>query len=223
MLKIVRAAKPARSYEEAFHEGMKGAIREGDTVWDIGANVGLYTKIFAEWVGPTGRVVAIEPLPSGQEQIRLATKGIADIGDVQLGPWAVSDAECTAQFEVTAPEEGEVTRTSRLTTAGEHTQAATVDTIDVQVRTVDTIVSSGDAPMPTVIKIDVEGFEDEVVKGAPAVFRAPECREVFIEMHFTRFDERGIGDAPGRIMGALKDAGVRVKWLDPSHIHATKA
>ena len=37
------------------------AIRQGATVFDVGANLGAYTLLFAQWVGPAGRVFAFEP------------------------------------------------------------------------------------------------------------------------------------------------------------------
>ncbi len=48
LLKKVKSliSKRQEFYEEAFHAALKGAIIPGDTVWDIGANVGIYTNYF---------------------------------------------------------------------------------------------------------------------------------------------------------------------------------
>ena len=59
-----------RRYEEPFHRSLKEAIRRGDTVWDVGANVGVYTEQFCEWTGPTGSVVAFEPNPAPMAEIK---------------------------------------------------------------------------------------------------------------------------------------------------------
>ncbi len=48
----------SKPYEERFHQSLLNAIRQGDVVWDIGANVGVYTVLFADRVGPSGTVVA---------------------------------------------------------------------------------------------------------------------------------------------------------------------
>jgi hypothetical protein len=62
---IVRAFRwlLSKSYEEQFHRSLLDAIHPGDLVWDIGANVGVYTFLFADRVGPSGAVVAFEPSP----------------------------------------------------------------------------------------------------------------------------------------------------------------
>jgi FkbM family methyltransferase len=46
-----------------FHYFARKLIKKGDTVVDIGANLGYFTKLFSEWVGEKGRVIAIEPVP----------------------------------------------------------------------------------------------------------------------------------------------------------------
>ncbi len=56
--------------EYKYHYFAKKLIRKGDTVVDIGANLGYYTKLFSKWVGDEGRVIAIEPVPLYTKIIR---------------------------------------------------------------------------------------------------------------------------------------------------------
>src|SRR4051812_19131652 len=72
LLSIIKPllASKQESYEEAFHQALKQAIEPGNVVWDIGANVGLYTNHFLDWVGPSGKVVAFEPLPKAFDALR---------------------------------------------------------------------------------------------------------------------------------------------------------
>lgn len=53
-----------RGYETRFQEAMLAAIRPGDVVWDVGANVGLYSRAFSDIAGPSGKVFAYEPSPA---------------------------------------------------------------------------------------------------------------------------------------------------------------
>ncbi|MDO3722417.1 FkbM family methyltransferase [Marinobacter sp. chi1] len=50
--------------DEPEYESLDQLINDGDWVIDIGANVGHYTKKFSELVGPAGRVIAFEPVPT---------------------------------------------------------------------------------------------------------------------------------------------------------------
>ena len=63
------------AYEHKFHSALLAAIKPGDNVWDVGANVGFYTQLFADVVGPDGKVIAFEPSPEAFETLRsLAAK-----------------------------------------------------------------------------------------------------------------------------------------------------
>ena len=56
--KALGALPGAAQYEECFGNAVVAAVRPGDHVWDIGANVGLYTARFSERAGATGSVCA---------------------------------------------------------------------------------------------------------------------------------------------------------------------
>ena len=55
-------------YKDRFEAGPVDALRQfikpGTTVIDVGANIGFFSRRFARWVGPGGRVIAIEPEPA---------------------------------------------------------------------------------------------------------------------------------------------------------------
>jgi hypothetical protein len=74
-----------------------------------------------------------------------------------------------------------------------------------------------------VVKLDVEGFELDVLRGLGALLRSPELRTLGIEVHFGILQERGIGDAPRRLERLLCEAGFRCAWTDPSHVIASRA
>jgi hypothetical protein len=75
---------------------------------------------------------------------------------------------------------------------------------------------------PNLLKIDVEGFEEEVLAGMKSLLAAPELRAVFLEVHFAILESRGRSDAPLRIEKLLRDNGLIPNWVDGSHIVAKR-
>ena len=219
---ILKFVKPMvafrqKSYEEAFHEALKEAVRQGDVVWDVGANVGVYTELFLEWAGPQGKVVAFEPLPRAIIALTSNVKSAANFDNLVVEPVALAEETGSATFagrtrrgecDHHGSSDGRPSRRFELRT--------------VEVATADFVVAERSVPTPTVVKIDVEGFEEDVLNGGHQVFSGSSCREILVEMHFTRMDERGLGDAAERIVRLLKSWNYRVVWVDPSHIHAKR-
>ena len=69
-----------------YHYFVKQLIKKGDTVVDIGANVGYFTKLYSKWVGDSGKVIAIEPVPLYNKIIKWSCKGRKNI---ELYPYAL--------------------------------------------------------------------------------------------------------------------------------------
>lgn len=219
VLRATRLAGPiakligGRGYEQLFNQRLEASARPGDCVWDVGANVGYYSTRFAKLCGETGRVFAFEPSPANSTRLRQATAGLANVTALQL---ALSDREGTAAFRQGDDELG---ATSRVVADG--TDDA-VQSIAVQVTTGDKLVAQGAAQPPNVMKVDVEGHELEVLRGLSHQLARLELRDIFVEVHFGLLDAAGRSDAPGTIVGILEGAGLRVEWVDPSHLHASR-
>jgi FkbM family methyltransferase len=199
----------SRKYEEKFDNGMFCNIRQGDTIWDVGANIGLYTEKFAEEVGPVGRVVAFEPSPNNANRLVARMQSYAN---TIIKNVALSDFDGKARFYSSSVDES--TDSLFLGSSDNQKEASEVD------------VHCGDRYLsefpPNCVKIDVEGFELEVVKGMEATLRSSSLRALFIEVHFQILAERGSVEAPTMIVNILKDAGLKVKWTDSSHIVAVR-
>jgi FkbM family methyltransferase len=194
-------------YEANFHSAILEVIRSGDVAWDIGANHGYYSKIFCEKTGATGKVFAFEPAPDSFADLKLETAGF---------PWmhveqaAVGDFDGTSRFVIESSD-----RISHL----DHSNSApaTESSIDVKVTRGDSYWKATGIT-PNIIKIDVEGFEEEVLQGMDGLLSAPELRAIFIEVHFRVLEQRGKAEAPIRIEKLLQSKGLTTKWVDPSHI-----
>lgn len=130
-----------------------------DLVFDIGANVGEYSDIFSE-LG--ARVVAVEPNPSCCEFLYQ----LARLRDVRVEGCAVGEKvgnatlrRCSESYFSTLNEKWlEQTKDSPV-----YRSVKWLDPIDVPVTTVDSLIRRHGKP--TFIKIDVEGFEANVIRG----------------------------------------------------------
>lgn len=143
--------------EKPMQEALVAELRPGATVYDIGANVGFVTLLAARLVGPTGRVIAFEPVPENVAAIRhnLALNGIDWAEVVET---AVAEKPGSATLILS-----DVSAFSRLATVNVPTGAR--GQIEVGVTSVDEFLAAGLAPPPDFVKIDVEGAELEVVRG----------------------------------------------------------
>lgn len=208
MVRAFRKLSGSR-YEERFDRALLEAIQPGDTVWDIGANVGLYTEKFARQVGPSGHVVAFEPSPGSVQALRArfgATRGVT------ICAVALAEQPGVATFYTNGSGDG---TTDSLVERG-----ANAIPHQVEVRRGEEFLQSFP---PQVIKIDVEGFELEVLRGLGEVLSSPGLRSVMIEVHFGILSDRGLPQAPAELTALLGNAGMLTSWADSSHLIAQRS
>ena len=142
-------------------------ICPGETVWDIGAHRGFTVLVESRVVGPTGRVFAFEPNPDSRGLLELHLKWNA-VTNAKVFPYAMGRQDGEMSFgwardpsQTTLPALEKRASTLACHLGGEgHT---------VQVRHVDGLIAAGAAPAPTLMKIDVEGAELDVLDGAAAL------------------------------------------------------
>jgi FkbM family methyltransferase len=134
-------------------------LQAGDICWDIGANIGFYTCLFATLVGNKGRVIAFEPVSATIDFLR-ENVYLNSINNVTLKEVALGDAPRRQQIFLELPANAEGT-VSLNTTSGKHSEMIDVDTIDNL---------SASLPVPDFIKIDVEGYQMKVLAGGAKFF-----------------------------------------------------
>lgn len=202
-----------KGYEESFERALLKGISAGDVVWDVGANVGLYTQKFSTLAGPHGKVVAFEP---GPQTFATLSANTARCENVVCEPLALSDFIGEADFHITAEENSPVNGLARRD--GIPVSAVQV----VKVSTGDAFAAANPQLAPNKIKIDVEGFEYDVLQGLKSTLPSPSLRGLFIEVHFASLAGRGLAEAPRKMVEMLKGMGFAVRWTDASHIEATR-
>jgi FkbM family methyltransferase len=149
---------------EDLYQFAGGAVRPGDTVWDVGANVGVFGFAAAHVAGPGGRVLAIEADPWLADLMRRsAHQRPAASAPVEVLCVAASD-----QCDVQSFETPEWTRSgSHLASSEGASEALVGRSIESHpVITVSLDWLAARRPAPAVLKIDVEGSELAVLEGA---------------------------------------------------------
>ena len=137
----------------------EAALEPGDVVLDVGANVGVYTAVAARLVGPEGSVLALEPLPFPRQALMELVRRNG-FTQVRVLPLAAGASQGSMQLHVTPGASG-------LTSAYARGNAS--ERVDVERTTLDAVVHNSGGPPPRLIKIDVEGFEFDVIKGATSL------------------------------------------------------
>jgi len=173
------------------------ALRPDDLFVDIGANVGTYTVLAAGAVGC--RCIAFEPLPSTYDRF---------YDNIRLNDIS---ALVTAHNMAIGPAPGRVRFTSSLDTMNHVLARAERDdqSVEVSVEPLDHMLRG---ELPTVIKVDVEGYETEVLSGASDAFRNKSLLAVLIE-----FNGSGLryGYDEAALHRRLLDWGFSAAWYDP--------
>ena len=179
------------SFEIEKQQRLRDRLREGMTVFDIGAHVGFYTLLLARAVGDSGKVIAFEPWPANVTDC-LAHVRMNHLGNVVVVPAAVTKTPGLAFFA-----SGESTSTGRL--------ARTDTGIRVTCVTLDELLKAGGFPVPDVIKVDVEGAESQVLEGAETLLRE-HAATWFVALHSPEQKQA--------CLGLLTDAGYAVSGLN---------
>lgn len=150
--------------ELVVQELFKSILKPGDTLFDIGANVGFFTIISAPLVGQHGHIYAFEPLPDNIDALR-HNIDLNGFTNVTLIPSAVAEQMGTGELLVADYSGG-----SALSTANAPPPDM-IGKIDVDTVSVDVLVDAGKIRPPSMIKVDVEGAEIGVFKGMTETLR----------------------------------------------------
>lgn len=197
-------------YEAKFADALLGSVTKGDCVWDVGANVGHFTRQLAERVGETGRVVAFEPFQSTYDRLLSETKSFPQVQCLRLALGA-ADRELMVSGDPESPANTIAHNGNGSASHGE----------SIHVTTGTKLIEEGQ-PVPTILKIDVEGHEEDVLWGIRDSLKNSGCRTVFMEVHYSQLAGRGFLRAPDRIVSTLQDLGFRTQWLDSNHLKAER-
>ncbi len=190
---------------------IKPLVAPGSTVIDIGANVGYLAGLFARWVGPQGRVVAVEPIPRTFDALSASMKKLYPERVVTIQSCI---SEKAGEVTMSVPDyaggganyyESKIVEQSTIGGQKFTVPAMTLDQLT------ETAGRSEDHSRPTnqtpdsisLIKIDVEGHELSVIRGA-AGFLSRHQPPLLIEVAGNPDDS---SSAASRLFAALNQYG----------------
>ncbi len=190
-----------RAYEPAVTAAIETALRPGSVFVDVGASLGYFTVLGGRAVGPAGKVHAFEPGSQNHSMV-LLNAAMNGLENVELHRVAVSDVPGTMLYAghgangFVRPFDGD----PAAVTTHEVVEATTLD------------LALGDEARVDVVKIDVEGAEGRVLRGAERVIRRHRPTIVF------ELSPPGLESVSGmtgvELLSWLEDLGYELTALD---------
>jgi FkbM family methyltransferase len=174
-------AKELHLHDISSLELLELAISENiNVIYDIGAHVGTWT-LLAKAIFPSARVHAFEPLAEHQDGFR---KQFPDSSDVTLHPVALGSANTNALFHVTNASSSSsvlpLADACRL-----HFGLREVERVSIHLHRLDDYRTAHQLSLPDMIKLDVQGYELEALKGGLQCLKS--ARAVLMEVSFVEF------------------------------------
>ncbi len=143
-------------YEKSTTIFIANYLKNGDTFIDVGANNGYFSLLAAGIVGSTGRIISIEP--QSESYARLV-KNIQINNIRNIVPFRLSASNTTQSMSIFFPEGGSGLTSMLNNKVGLHSEKVMAYPLDLLIK--DSYLNN-----KTIIKIDVEGYEHEVLQGA---------------------------------------------------------
>jgi FkbM family methyltransferase len=178
---------------------LQSLIAPGMVIADIGANAGFYALEMAHSVGPSGRIVAFEPDPFNFGLLERRARR-APFANVEPHQVALGDEAGPAVLYCSAYNRAD----NRL---GQSHDEPHVEAYAVQVRTLDEFVATNSVPKIDALKIDVQGAEARVLRGAARTIAAG---LQWIWLEFSPEHLRGAGVDPVGFLEELSGHGMKM-------------
>jgi len=199
-------------YEQDEIRFVRGLLKRGDCAIDVGGHIGFFTMQMADAVGPEGRVYAFEPLDANADLLErsIAENGYGDRVRFQRAAAGAASGTATLTFPVETLNSGGayLLRDGSAPLAGNRKK-------DVPVVALDSL----DLRQPVrVIKMDVEGAEPQVLRGAARILK-DDKPVILSELHPTQL-ERASGVTAEQFLAQITALGYRAHAVEQGGIGA---
>lgn len=175
-------------WEEPITNVFRSVIKDGDTVLDLGANFGYFGIIAGTSIGENGRLLFVEANPNLVPYISKSLSVNGLIRRSSIANVAISNTKGMATFNFLEDSWG----SSGLMSVEDMSKSDQVlyenrETITVKTDTVDRLCAAHDITRADIIKLDIEGYEPQALKGMKKIIKASNDLKMFIEFAPNRY------------------------------------
>lgn len=192
-----------RSYEPPLTSCVAGLLRPGDTFCDVGANEGWFSLVAARAVGPSGRVIAVEP-QARLWPVILDNASLNRFANITLQPFATSADEAEGQMNLYPS-----VNTGASGLGGSRRRFEQVQRVSLL--PLARLLEGAGVARVNLMKIDVEGFELEALRGAGDHLGST-IRRLVVEIHPPLLEARG--ESEEQVRKLLAERGYRRETVE---------
>lgn len=203
------------AYEAEFCALIRSALRPGATALDVGANIGFITRVMAEAVGASGRVLAFEPNP---RLFPLTVANNAHFPQVLAFPLGLSASPGVAEFHVAHDSMATGSLYASYVLDGAPPWDRQVDTLRVQLASGSAILAAAGIEHFDLLKVDVEGHEIAVLDGLGAAIEQNRRLVALVEAWLPA--QRAAGHTDVALFECLTRLGFAVSGHEAGALHA---
>lgn len=196
-----------RVYEPRVASHLQKVLKKGDCFFDVGAHHGVWSLYAETFVGKQGKVYAFEPSPAYDVLARSVGRKNRPILPLRVG---IGRSDGRATFF----DQGNATSGSFVKSVTEinapYSPTVPIGAEECSIRSLDSMVEQL-GRVPEVVKIDIEGFEVEALKGASNLLERGNSTWI-VEVHPLQLERSG--SSPQEVFRIFEERGYRVEKLD---------
>jgi FkbM family methyltransferase len=182
--------------EKGVLESLISLLKSGDVVYDVGANVGVYSIILSKVVGNNGKVIAFEPEKESLIRLEQNIK-LNSLANIIVIDKALGEKDESANLYIS----GTTGNFSLVNIYDKEAKSESVEIVNG-----DSFVNQQKLLIPKAVKIDVEGYEYSVLFGLKNTLSLPDCKIICCEVHVGLFPE---GISEEKIIEFIKSLGFK--------------
>jgi FkbM family methyltransferase len=193
-------------YEPDETPFFRGRLRPGDVFFDVGANVGYYSLMAAEMCGPTGQVHSFEPVAENAA-VLAENAALNRLDNITLNRVAVTDG-ASDEITIFKRQSGSNSGWASIAPSPKRGNLA----VTVPATSLDRYVAERGVGRVSLMKLDCEGAEHLVLRGARDLLSGPDAPDLMCEVN--PFHLSLLGSSGAELKGLIADCGYRLYAIE---------